>query len=59
MKKYRKYNKLFYENPELQFQVSLADMRRFCDGMIADMQCMEACGKLHIYLENMANRDSE
>lgn len=59
IEKYRKYNKLFYENPELQFQVSLADMRRFCDGMIADMQCMEACGKLHIYLENMANRDSE
>ena len=31
-------------------------MRRFCDGMIADMQCMEACGKLHVYLENMANK---
>ena len=59
IEKYRKYNKIFYENPELQFQVSLADMRRFCDGMIADMRCMEACGKLHIYLENMANRDSE
>ncbi len=57
IEKYRGYNQMFYESSELQFQVSLADMRRFYDGMIADMRCLEARGELSDYLKKMSTRD--
>lgn len=57
IEKYRVYDRQFYADDRLQFTVTLAQMRGFFDGVIADMRCLEANGRLHAYLEEQADRD--
>jgi len=52
MEAYRKSDADFYSDASLCFNVTLADMRRYYDDMIADMRCLEARGELHEFLEN-------
>lgn len=53
---YRKSDGAFFSDPSLQFTVTLADLRRYYDDMIADLRCVEARGELHEYLEREAKR---
>ncbi len=53
---YRKSDAAFYNDPSLRFDVSLADLRRYYDDMIADLRCLEARGELHEFLEREARR---
>lgn len=59
IEKYRVYDQKFYGDDRLRFTVTLAQMRGFYDGMIADMRCLEANGQLHDYLEKQAGRGGE
>lgn len=54
---YKVYNKQFFADTSAQFNVTIADMRRFYDGMIGDMRHLAALGKLEEFLENQAGRD--
>lgn len=45
MEAYRKSDADFYSDASLCFNVTLADMRRYYDDMIADMRCLEARGE--------------
>ena len=56
MEAYRKSDADFYSDASLCFNVTLADMRRYYDDMIADMRCLEARGELHEFLEQQAKR---
>ena len=56
MEAYRKSDADFYSDASLCFNVTLADMRRYYDDMIADMRCLEARGELHECLEQQAKR---
>ncbi|MBD5102992.1 MAG: glycosyltransferase [Subdoligranulum sp.] len=56
MDAYRKSDDAFFADSSLQFTVTLADLRRYYDDMIADLRCLEARGELHDYLEREAKR---
>lgn len=56
MAAYRKSDGAFFADPSLQFTVTLADLRRYYDDMIADLRCLEARGELHEFLEQEAKR---
>lgn len=53
---YSRSDDAFYNDPNLAFTVTLADMRRYYDGMIADLRCLEEKGLLHQFLEEQARR---
>ena len=53
---YRENDRAFFENDSLRFDVSLADMRRYYDDMIADLRCLEERGELHDFLEQQSHR---
>lgn len=57
MEAYRKSDDAFFADPSLQFSVTLADLRRYYDDMIADLRCLEARGELHEFLEQEAKRN--
>ena len=54
---YRKSESALFADPSLQFSMTLADLRRYYDDMIADLRCLEARGELHEYLEHEAKRN--
>lgn len=54
---YRRSESALFTDPSLQFTVTLADMRRYYDDMIADLRCLEARGELHEFLEREAKRN--
>ncbi len=56
MLEYSRSDQAFYGNSQLRFDVTLADMRRYYDGMIADLRCLEEKGLLHQFLEEQARR---
>ena len=53
---YRKSEPAIFADPSLRFCVTLADMRRYYDDLIADLRCLEARGALHEFLEREAKR---
>ena len=53
---YRKSEPAIFADPSLRFCVTLADMRRYYDDLIADLRCLEARGALHESLEREAKR---
>lgn len=57
MAAYRKSDDAFFADPALRFTVTMADLRRYYDDMIADLRCLEARGELHEFLEREAKRD--
>ncbi len=56
MEAYQKYDAPFFNDPSLCFSVTMADLRRYYDDMIADMRCLEARGELHAFLERESKR---
>lgn len=57
--KYRIYNEIFYNDPSVQFTVSLKDMRDYFDDMIADLRHLQNTGKMERYLEDQAKRSRQ
>ncbi len=56
MAEYMRNDDAFFNDESIRFDVSLADMRRFHDGMIADIRHVQANGLLEAYLQNQENR---
>lgn len=59
MAEYMAYDEAFFGDESIRFDVSLADMRRFHDGMIADIRHVQAKGMLEEYLRAQEKRNSE
>lgn len=57
--KYKVYNEDIYQDENIQFTVTLGEMRQYFDDMIADMQHLQNVGKMDIYLHDQANRDKD
>lgn len=53
---YRASDAAFFADESLCFSMTLADVRRYYDDMIADLRCLEARGELHDFLERQAKR---
>jgi glycosyltransferase involved in cell wall biosynthesis len=54
---YRKSDAALFGDDSLRFEVTLADMRRYYDGMIADMLHLQKRGELKTFLQRQAGRD--
>lgn len=54
---YQKFDETLFNDPDIRFDVSLADMRRFYDGMLADILHVKQFGQLDDYLARETSRD--
>ncbi|NLW79390.1 MAG: glycosyltransferase [Ruminococcaceae bacterium] len=59
MQNYMQYDDAFFNDPNLHFDISLAEMRAYYDGVLEDIQHVRALGQLQPYLEKQKNRDKE
>ncbi|MDL2219284.1 glycosyltransferase [Ruminococcaceae bacterium OttesenSCG-928-O06] len=59
MQQYMQADETFFGDESIRFDVSLGDMRRFYDGVIADMRHVQALGKLDDFLDAQARRGEE
>ena len=57
MAAYRAYDDALFDDPDIRFDVTLADMRRFYDSMLADIRHVRQLGQLEEFLEREAHRD--
>ncbi len=53
---YRENDRAFFEDDSFRFSMTLADLRRYYDDMIADLRCLEERGELHEFLERQSRR---
>ncbi len=53
---YMAYDATLFSKEDIRFDVSLADMRAFYDGMLADIRHVEQSGQLKEFLEREENR---
>ncbi len=53
---YKAFDETLFKDPDIRFDVSLADMRRFYDGMLADVRHLKQLGQLDEFLEREAKR---
>lgn len=55
---YQKSDAHFFSDNSLCFEVTLGEMRRYYDDMIADLRCLEERGELHEFLARQSRRNS-
>ena len=55
---YRVFDDALFSDPDIRFTVSLADMRRFYDGMLSDIAHVKQLGQLDEFLERESRRDN-
>lgn len=59
LKAYKKFDEMLFLDPEMRFNPSLADMRSFYKGMIADMLHLKKLGRLDEFLEGESQHEEK